>query len=82
MPVYCCRQYFIIIYKEKPLEIWDLKNLCLLREMPANFPILSALVSILLNYTKRQRQNETHLLPIAAISLFRCIEGKIREDGN
>ena len=41
-----CRQYFAVVYKEKPLEIWDLKNLCLLREMSPHFPLISALVSV------------------------------------
>ena len=44
------RQYFIIIYKEKALEIWDLKNLSLLREMSAQFPLISALVRPSLHY--------------------------------
>ncbi|XP_022080580.1 WD repeat-containing protein 11-like isoform X4 [Acanthaster planci] len=37
------KQYFIVMLKEKPFEIWDLKNRTILREMPANFPIITAL---------------------------------------
>ncbi|GIY91574.1 WD repeat-containing protein 11, partial [Caerostris extrusa] len=37
------RQYVIIAFKEEPFEIWDLRQLFLLRVMPKNFPIVTAL---------------------------------------
>ncbi|XP_033632855.1 WD repeat-containing protein 11-like isoform X3 [Asterias rubens] len=37
------KQYFIVMLKEKPFEIWDLKNRTMLREMPTSFPIVTAL---------------------------------------
>ncbi|KAF8786440.1 WD repeat-containing protein 11 [Argiope bruennichi] len=37
------RQYVIIAFKEEPFEIWDLRQLILLRVMPKNFPIVTAL---------------------------------------
>ncbi|XP_077991912.1 WD repeat-containing protein 11-like isoform X2 [Glandiceps talaboti] len=37
------KQYFIIVFKEKPFELWDLRTGTLLREMPKNFPIITAL---------------------------------------
>ncbi|GFS29359.1 WD repeat-containing protein 11 [Nephila pilipes] len=37
------RQYVIIAFKEEPFEIWDLRQLVLLRVMPKNFPIVTAL---------------------------------------
>ncbi|XP_071485424.1 WD repeat-containing protein 11-like [Diadema antillarum] len=37
------KQYLIVMFKEKPFEIWDLRTLCLLREMPKHFPIITAL---------------------------------------
>ncbi|XP_038045535.1 WD repeat-containing protein 11-like isoform X5 [Patiria miniata] len=37
------KQYFIVMLKEKPFEIWDLKNRTILREMPASFPVVTAL---------------------------------------
>ncbi|XP_041477434.1 WD repeat-containing protein 11-like [Lytechinus variegatus] len=37
------KQYLIVLFKEKPFEIWDLRTVCLLREMPKHFPIITAL---------------------------------------
>ncbi|XP_070541595.1 WD repeat-containing protein 11-like isoform X2 [Ptychodera flava] len=37
------KQYFIIVFKEKPFELWDLRTGTLLREMPKNFPMITAL---------------------------------------
>ncbi|CAB4007520.1 WD repeat-containing 11, partial [Paramuricea clavata] len=50
------KQYFAIVYKEKPLEIWDLKNLCLLREMSAHFPLISALEWSPSHYSKQKKK--------------------------
>ena len=35
----------MIVFKEKPFELWDLRSGTLLREMPRNFPHVTALVS-------------------------------------
>ncbi|XP_050396083.2 WD repeat-containing protein 11 [Patella vulgata] len=32
------KQYFVIAFKDKPLELWDLKSLTVIRELPKNFP--------------------------------------------
>ncbi|XP_072042557.1 WD repeat-containing protein 11-like isoform X2 [Amphiura filiformis] len=37
------KQYFVVMFKERPFEIWDLRSLSVLREMPANFPVVTAL---------------------------------------
>lgn len=37
------RQYFLVVIKDRPLQLWDLKNLTVLREMPSNFPSVTAL---------------------------------------
>lgn len=37
------RQYFIVVFKEEPFELWDINTLTLLRTMPKNFPIITAL---------------------------------------
>ncbi|CAH1783668.1 unnamed protein product [Owenia fusiformis] len=37
------KQYFVVLFKEKPLELWDLRSGVLLREMPKNFPHVTAL---------------------------------------
>lgn len=39
------RQYFILSFKDKPLELWDLKTLTILREMSSKMPSATALVS-------------------------------------
>lgn len=37
------KQYFIIVFKDKPFEVWDLRSHTLLRQMPKNFPTVTAL---------------------------------------
>ncbi|XP_019411009.1 PREDICTED: WD repeat-containing protein 11 [Crocodylus porosus] len=37
------RQYLAVVFKDKPLEIWDVRTCTLLREMPKNFPVVTAL---------------------------------------
>lgn len=44
--VHYVRQYFLVIIKDRPLQLWDLKNLTVLREMPSNFSSITALVCI------------------------------------
>uniref|UniRef100_A0A7M4EW33 WD repeat domain 11 n=1 Tax=Crocodylus porosus TaxID=8502 RepID=A0A7M4EW33_CROPO len=36
-------QYLAVVFKDKPLEIWDVRTCTLLREMPKNFPVVTAL---------------------------------------
>ena len=36
-------QYFIVLLKDRPFELWDLKSLSVIREMPGTFPSVSAL---------------------------------------
>ncbi|XP_077868471.1 WD repeat-containing protein 11 [Saccoglossus kowalevskii] len=54
------KQYFILVFKEKPFELWDLRTGTLLREMPKNFPMITALEwspsSNLRSLKKRQAQ--------------------------
>jgi hypothetical protein len=37
------KQYFIVSFRGSPFELWDLKNLSLLRTMPNKFPPITAL---------------------------------------
>uniref|UniRef100_A0A8B9TW80 WD repeat domain 11 n=1 Tax=Anas platyrhynchos TaxID=8839 RepID=A0A8B9TW80_ANAPL len=37
------KQYLAVIFKDKPLEIWDVRTCTLLREMSKNFPTVTAL---------------------------------------
>lgn len=39
------RQYLAIVFKDKPLELWDVRTCTILREMSKNFPAITALVS-------------------------------------
>lgn len=39
------RNYFVLVFADKPLELWDAKALCLLKELPAQNPIFPAVVS-------------------------------------
>ncbi|XP_071948596.1 WD repeat-containing protein 11-like [Antedon mediterranea] len=56
--------YFIIMFKEKAFEVWDLKSCTMLREMPTNFPIITALEwspsHNVKNLKKRQQQQALH----------------------
>lgn len=42
MPV--LRQYLVVVFRDKPLELWDTRTGTLLREMAKNFPTVTALV--------------------------------------
>ncbi|XP_053163525.1 WD repeat-containing protein 11 isoform X2 [Hemicordylus capensis] len=37
------KQYLAVVFKDKPLELWDIRTCTLLREMPKNFPTITAL---------------------------------------
>lgn len=47
MPCFLWRQYFVVVFKDKPFELWDLRSGTMLRQMPKNFPHVTALASIL-----------------------------------
>ncbi|KPP76937.1 hypothetical protein Z043_103676, partial [Scleropages formosus] len=37
------KQYLVVVFKDKPLELWDVRTGTLLREMAKNFPTVTAL---------------------------------------
>uniref|UniRef100_A0A8D0HKC0 WD repeat-containing protein 11 n=1 Tax=Sphenodon punctatus TaxID=8508 RepID=A0A8D0HKC0_SPHPU len=37
------KQYLAVVFKDKPLELWDVRTCTLLREMSKNFPMVTAL---------------------------------------
>ncbi|XP_071448701.1 WD repeat-containing protein 11-like [Hetaerina americana] len=37
------KQYFVLIMRDGPFELWDLRSLCILRTMPRKFPLVTAL---------------------------------------
>lgn len=38
------RQFLVVVFRDKPLELWDIRTCTLLREMAKNFPAVTALV--------------------------------------
>ena len=44
------RQYLVVVFRDKPLELWDIRTGTLLREMAKNFPTVTALVLENLKY--------------------------------
>uniref|UniRef100_A0A8C6WX86 WD repeat domain 11 n=1 Tax=Neogobius melanostomus TaxID=47308 RepID=A0A8C6WX86_9GOBI len=38
------KQYLVVVFRDKPLELWDIRTGTLLREMAKNFPTVTALV--------------------------------------
>lgn len=58
------RQYLVVVFRDKPLELWDVRTGTLLREMAKNFPTVTALV---------RYQTHTAVLLIAQIVAY-CFE--------
>ncbi len=66
------RQYLVVVFRDKPLELWDIRTGTLLREMAKNFPTVTALVltnlqtgsfsvlesDLLLKHTKKNNNNK------------------------
>lgn len=46
------RQYLVVVFRDKPLELWDIRTGTLLREMAKNFPTVTALVQTHLHTNK------------------------------
>lgn len=47
------RQYLVVVFRDKPLELWDIRTGTLLREMAKNFPTVTALVLTNLHTNKK-----------------------------
>lgn len=50
------RQYLVVVFRDKPLELWDIRTGTLLREMAKNFPTVTALVQPNLHTTETQEK--------------------------
>ncbi|XP_014675037.1 PREDICTED: WD repeat-containing protein 11-like [Priapulus caudatus] len=37
------KQYVCVVFKDNPMELWDLRSFTLLRQMPRSFPVITAL---------------------------------------
>ena len=44
-PYFISRQYFLVLFKNHTVELWDALHLRQLREFPSNFPKITAFVS-------------------------------------
>lgn len=56
------RQYFLVIIKDRPLQLWDLKNLTVLREMPSNFSSITALEWSPSHHSKHHKKKQSQQL--------------------
>ncbi|XP_066990609.1 WD repeat-containing protein 11-like isoform X1 [Macrobrachium rosenbergii] len=52
------KQYFIVVFREDPFELWDAKKLVPLRTMPRRFPRVSALEWSPTSHVKARRTSE------------------------
>ena len=37
------QQYFVVVFRDQPLELWDCSTLSLLKSMPPSFPLVVGL---------------------------------------
>ncbi|KAG7176660.1 WD repeat-containing protein 11-like [Homarus americanus] len=54
------KQYFIVVFREDPFELWDARKLVPLRTMPRRFPRVSALEWSPTSHVKTRRDSESH----------------------
>lgn len=59
------RQYFIVVFREDPFELWDARKLVPLRTMPRRFPRVSALEWSPTSHMKARRESESQKVPDA-----------------
>lgn len=53
------RQYFIVVFRDDPFELWDARKLVPLRTMPRRFPRVTALEWSPTSHVKPRRDSET-----------------------
>ncbi|XP_065296687.1 WD repeat-containing protein 11-like isoform X2 [Dermacentor albipictus] len=86
-PVTCIKvshlkQYFVVLFKDQPFELWDLRSLILLRTMPDSFPCVTALewsplVSSKAQLRARHLANPKDVEPIFANSATEQLERQL-----
>lgn len=73
--MFVLRQYLVVVFRDKPLELWDVRTGTLLREMARNFPTVTALVNAKL-FPKEQCVNQSPLLKFCSykqqVTRLRC----------
>uniref|UniRef100_A0A669F0L4 WD repeat-containing protein 11 n=1 Tax=Oreochromis niloticus TaxID=8128 RepID=A0A669F0L4_ORENI len=74
------KQYLVVVFRDKPLELWDIRTGTLLREMAKNFPTVTALVQTHLHTNKNvvlyQVKNRYRFLSSSPYSLLQDAESK------
>lgn len=73
--MFVLRQYLVVVFRDKPLELWDVRTGTLLREMARNFPTVTALVNAKL-FPKEPCVNQSPLLKFCSykqqVTRLRC----------
>uniref|UniRef100_A0A131Z532 WD repeat-containing protein 11 n=1 Tax=Rhipicephalus appendiculatus TaxID=34631 RepID=A0A131Z532_RHIAP len=80
------KQYFVVLFKDQPFELWDLRSLTLLRTMPDSFPCVTALewsplVSSKAQLRARHLANPKDVEPIFANSATEQLERQLGQQG-
>uniref|UniRef100_A0A669CE52 WD repeat-containing protein 11 n=1 Tax=Oreochromis niloticus TaxID=8128 RepID=A0A669CE52_ORENI len=77
------KQYLVVVFRDKPLELWDIRTGTLLREMAKNFPTVTALVQTHLHTNKnvvlralRWENSQYRFLSSSPYSLLQDAESK------
>lgn len=76
--MFVLRQYLVVVFRDKPLELWDVRTGTLLREMARNFPTVTALVNakLFLKTFPKKCVNQSPLLKFCSykqqVTRLRC----------
>lgn len=65
--MFILRQYLVVVFRDKPLELWDIRTGTLLREMAKNFPTVTALV---LKNTKKNLSTHCMYLIVTKLEFY------------
>lgn len=69
------RQYFLVVIKDRSLQLWDLKNLTVLREMPSNFNSVTALEWSPSHHSKHQKKKLSQQLEMSPSGIAASVLG-------
>ncbi|XP_077970782.1 WD repeat-containing protein 11-like [Styela clava] len=89
------KQYLMIVFHDKPIELWDIRTLCILKELPKSFPTIHAVEWAPAHTVKKKQEDgqagesemihtKEHLvLTDSAATLYHCIaEGSSFKQGS
>lgn len=71
--VFVLRQYLVVVFRDKPLELWDIRTGTLLREMAKNFPTVTALVPTNPHHSQNLATESQQHLQTSPVHIFACI---------